>query len=233
MEFETIILIPTLNEGKNLEKLIPAIFGFMPLISVLVVDDSSKDNTNDFLESACLRFPNLFVLKRENNFGYGRACIDGFKWVLQKPFKNIITMDADFSHDYKSIPDILSEIKNHDVVSGSRYIEGGKIENWHLHRRILSHLANFYVRKILSMKMYDMTTGFNGYRKSILEKIDFVKIKSEGYAFLVELKYKLSRAGADISEIPITFSERRQGQSKMSGKIILESIKLPWKLLNS
>lgn len=164
------------------------------------------------------------------NFGYGKACLEGFKWVLNRGFKYIITMDADFSHDHRVISQLLDKLIESDMVIGSRYVKGGKIENWKLHRRILSKAANFYVRLILKLKIGDLTTGFNAYRREILLKINLDDIESDGYAFLVELKYKLTKTGAKIIEYPITFYERREGQSKMSSKIIWESIKLPWRL---
>lgn len=228
MQSETIIIIPTLNEKANLEKLIPVIFEFMPAISVLVADDNSQDGTNEFLNS--LNYSNLFALSRKNNYGYGKACIEGFKWAMERGYKYIVTMDADFSHDYKTIPELIRGLENYDVIVGSRYITGGKVENWKWHRRLLSRFANLYVRSILGLKIKDITTGFNAYRKEALSRIDLSHIKSDGYAFLVEFKYRLAKSGAKITEYPITFYERREGQSKMSTKIIWESVKLPWKL---
>ncbi len=203
----------------------------MPAISVLIVDDSSNDGTAEFLAAA--KHPNLHTLYRKSNLGYGKACADGFKWVFNKPFKYLITMDADFSHNYRAVPSLAENLSSNDVAIGSRYVAGGKIENWSWHRRILSKAANLYVRSVLKIKVKDMTTGFNAYRSDALSKIDLEQIKSDGYAFLVELKYRLIKTGARVMEHPITFSERREGQSKMSRKIIWESVKLPWKLLNS
>src|SRR3989338_4174251 len=148
MEKESIILIPTLNERKNLEKLIPAIFDLMPEISVLIVDDNSSDGTRDYLSSVKSKYSDLFILNRKSNFGYGKACIDGFSEIrrlaMSPNFRNysyIVTMDADFSHDYRVVPDMLKQLAEHDVVIGSRYIEGGKIENWKFHRKVLSKVA--------------------------------------------------------------------------------------------
>jgi len=231
MEKESIILIPTLNERKNLEQLIPAIFDLMPEISVLIVDDNSRDGTGELIKNFQSTYNTLFFLERKENFSYGKACIDGFRWSLDKSFRYIVTMDADFSHDYRVIPEMLKQLDKYDVVIGSRYVTGGRIENWKLHRRILSKIANLYVRAILGLRIGDLTTGFNAYRKDVLLRVSLNEIKSDGYAFLVELKYKLSIQGASLLEYPITFYERREGQSKMSGKIIWESIRLPWKLL--
>ena len=226
----SIILIPTLNEKENLERLVPQIFGLMPGISVLIVDDNSTDQTSELIESMSVDFKNLFLLKRKNNFGYGRACIDGFKWVLEKPYDFLVTMDADFSHDFNAIPALIEKLKNFDVVAGSRYIMGGGVKNWNFFRRILSRFANFYVKIILGLPIMDATTGFNSYRTNSLAKLDLSKIKSDGYAFLVELKYRLVQAGFKFSEHPILFSERREGKSKMSTQIIWESVWLPWKI---
>jgi len=231
MEKESIILIPTLNECKNLEKLIPAIFELMPEISVLIVDDNSRDGTGELIKNPQGLHKNLFFLERTENFGYGKACVDGFRWSLNRLFKYVVTMDADFSHDYRVIPEMLKQLDKYDVVIGSRYITGGRIENWKLYRRILSKIANLYVRTILGLRIGDLTTGFNAYRKDVLLRVNLNEIKSDGYAFLVELKYKLSILGAKLLEYPIVFYERREGQSKMSTKIIWESVKLPWKLL--
>lgn len=233
MQSETIVLIPTLNECKNLEKLIPAIFELMPEISVLIVDDNSRDGTGALIKNFQNTYQNLFFLWRKENFGYGKACIDGFAYLEAKlPSKQyVVTMDADFSHDYRTIPELLKKLSASDVIIGSRYVEGGKIENWKLYRKILSKTANLYVRLILGLKIRDLTTGFNAYRRRVFEKINLNAMESDGYAFLVELKYRLVKAGVKVTEYPITFYERREGQSKMSSKIIWESIRLPWKLL--
>lgn len=233
MEKESIILIPTLNERNNLEQLIPAIFDLMPEISVLIVDDDSRDGTGELVKNLQNIHKQLFLLKRTENFGYGKACIDGFKYLeVELPSKRyVVTMDADFSHDYRVIPEMLKQLDKCDVVIGSRYVTGGRIENWKFHRRVLSKIANLYVRTILGLSIGDLTTGFNAYRKDVLLRVNLDEVKSDGYAFLVELKYKLFTQGAKLLEYPIAFYERREGQSKMSGKIIWESIRLPWKLL--
>jgi len=226
----SIILIPTLNEEENLKDLIPGIFDLMPDISVLIVDDNSSDGTQELVESLAMNFHNLFLLRRKANFGYGRSSIDGFRWILEKPYDHLVTMDADFSHDYNEAPALLENLKNFDVAVGSRYVKGGGVKNWNFFRRILSRFANLYVKVILNLPIVDVTTGFNAYRVDSLRKINLEEISSDGYAFLVELKYRLFKAGAKFFEHPILFSERREGQSKMSGKIIWESIKLPWRL---
>src|SRR3989344_2003782 len=226
----SIILIPTFKEKENLKNLIPDIFGLMPNISVLIVNDNSFDGTKEFVESVKNNFKNIFILERKKDFGYGRSSLDGFRWVLERNYSNLVTMDADFSHDFNEVPALLEKLDNFDVVVGSRYIKGGGVKNWNFFRRVLSRFANLYVKIILSLPIVDATSGFNAYRADMLKKINLDKIDSNGYAFLVELKYRLFRAGCRFTEQPILFSERREGQSKMSGKIIWESIKLPWKL---
>lgn len=227
---QSIILIPTLNEKENLKNLIPGIFDLMPGVSVLVVDDNSSDDTQELVKGMGVRFEKLFLLERKKNFGYGRASIDGFRWILKKQYGNIVTMDADFSHDYNEIPALIEKLKNFDVATGSRYIKNGGVTNWNFLRIILSRFANFYVKLILGFPVMDATSGFNAYRADALKVLNLEEIKSDGYAFLVELKYKLYTTGHKITEFPITFSERREGYSKMSSKIIWEAVKLPWKL---
>lgn len=226
----SIILIPTLNERDNLKDLIPGIFGLMPEISVLIVDDNSKDGTQELIEELKLKFNRLYFLERTKNFGYGRSSIDGFKRVFEMPYDNLVTMDADFSHDFNIIPGLLEKLINFDVAAGSRYVKSGGVKNWNFFRRVLSRVANFYVRIILGLPVRDATTGFNAYRTSCLRQIVLDRINSEGYAFLVELKHRLFESGATFSEYPIMFSERREGQSKMSSKIVWEAVKLPWRL---
>ncbi len=226
----SIILIPTINERENLKSLIPQIFNLMPEISVLVVDDNSGDGTADFVKNKMSDFKNLFILKRMDDFGYGRSSLAGFKWILERDYENVVTMDADFSHDFKEVPDLIEKLKDFGAVVGSRYVKGGGVKNWNFFRRILSRFANLYVKIILGFPVVDATSGFNSYRVDFLKKIDLNQISSNGYAFLVELKYKLFKSGCKFTEHPILFSERREGESKMSSKIIWESVKLPWKL---
>jgi len=222
--------MPTLNEKENLDKLIPAIFDLMPDVSVLVVDDNSSDGTQELVEGLKQRYGNLFILTRTSNYGYGRSSIDGFKWALERDYDFLVTMDADFSHDFNVVPALLKNLGNYDISVGSRYVENGGVKNWGLSRQILSKFANFYVKTILDLPIMDATTGFNAYRADVLRKINLDKINSDGYAFLVELKYRLVKAGCRAVEYPILFSERREGESKMSSKIIWEAIWLPWKL---
>ena len=227
---ESIILIPTLREKDNLRNLLPAIFDLMPDISVLVTDDNSGDGTVELIQDFKKNFTRLFLLERKDNFGYGKAILDGMRWIAGKDYNWVITMDSDFSHDFKDIPEIIKKLQDKDVVLGSRYINGGKIENWSFFRKFLSRFANFYVDIVLGTDFSDSTTGFVGYNKTSIKKLIDKKPTSGGYAFLVESKYVLSKDNLKFCEHPITFRERRQGQSKMSYKIIWESIWMPWKL---
>ncbi len=231
MYSKTLIIIPTRNEKENIEQLVGAIFYYLPDIRVLIVDDKSEDGTGEAVTSLNNKFPGLFILERENNFGYGRAILDGFAWALNNNFEFVVTMDADFSHDFKAIPQILEMLSSRDVVLGSRYVKGGQISNWSFSRKTLSRFANYYVRFLLGLSFYDITSGFVGYRKKAVQKLVEHRPKSEGYAFLVESKYLLSRAGFLIGEHPIVYRERREGKSKMSKRVIWESIWLPWKLM--
>jgi len=230
MVSRSIVLIPTLNEKENLEKLIPAIFALMPDVSVLVVDDNSSDGTQELVEKLKQNYGNFFILERNDNFGYGRSSIDGFKWVLERDYDFLVTMDADFSHDFNAVPALLKDLEDYDISVGSRYVRNGGIKNWSFFRQVLSKFANFYVKIILGLPIMDATTGFNAYRTDVLKKISLNEINSDGYAFLVELKYRLVKAGCTVVEYPILFSERREGESKMSSKIIWEAIWLPWRL---
>lgn len=234
---QSIILIPTLNEKENLGKLIPGIFSLMPDVSILIVDDNSGDGTPELVKELGARFQNLFLLRRTGSKGYGRSSIDGFRWAIGRGYEIVVTMDADFSHDFNAIPSMINKLNPSfggkdgvDVVVGSRYVKGGGVANWNFFRRILSRFANFYVKFMLNLPVKDATTGFNTYKAGILEEVRLDKIVSEGYAFLVELKFRLSECGYKFVEYPIIFSERREGQSKMSLKIIWESVWLPWRL---
>ena len=173
----SIILIPTLHEKENLEKLIQVIFDLMPNISVLIVDDNSSDGTQELVGSMKVNFKNLFLLERKGDFGYGRSSIDGFRWVFERMFDNLVTMDADFSHDFNDIPYLLDKLKDSDVVVGSRYVVGGGVKNWNLFRRMLSKFANLYVKIILGLSVADATSGFNSYRIDALKKIKILSHK--------------------------------------------------------
>jgi dolichol-phosphate mannosyltransferase len=226
-----IVVIPTYNEKDNIAKLIGMIFNLYPQSSVLVVDDDSPDGTAQAVKEAQTDFANLHLLERRQDRGFARSYMDGFKNILaDNRYDYVVMMDADFSHNPQVVRAMVNQLDKYPVVIGSRYVAGGRIENWNWKRRLLSRFANLYVRTILAMPVRDMTTGFMCFRKEVLNKIDPDALNSDGYAFLVEFKYRLVSAGFDAHEQPIIFRERREGQSKMSSKVIWESIWLPWKL---
>lgn len=224
-------LIPTYNERENIPALSRLIFDAVPGASLLIIDDNSPDGTADAVLGLKNNFPDLDVFRRVGNKGFGKSYLDGFKKILYDDrFEYVVMMDADLSHDPVAIPAMFEKLADCDIVVGSRYIKNGGISNWNLRRRVLSWFANFYARTILGIPVMDLTAGFMCLKKETLKNIDLESIQSDGYAFLIELKYKLYKAGYKIIEHPIIFSERREGQSKMSSKIIWEAIWLPWKL---
>jgi dolichol-phosphate mannosyltransferase len=228
---ETTIISPTYNEIDNAQILIPALFFHMPGIHLMIVDDSSPDGTGLEVRKMQKHFPNLILLKRPAKLGFGTAYIDAYKKVMKEDrFDYIISMDADFSHDFREIPQMLKLLDSCDFVIGSRYIQGGRIENWNLWRLLLSKFANWYVNYVLKLNIKDITTGFSCFKKETLMKIDIDSIRSQGYSFLVEFKYRVLLEGCKIKEYPILFKERRGGKSKISPKVIWESICMPWKL---
>lgn len=229
---KVIKIIPTYNEKENISALASAIFEHMPETSILVVDDNSPDGTGKIVQDLSQKYPRLMLHQRTQDRGFGRSYLDGFNKIKSDPrYETIVMMDADFSHDPLAVPAMLSKLESYDLVVGSRYVKGGRIDNWKSKKRkILSRFANIYARTILGVPVNDVTTGFMCFRKSVLDKIDLDSIKSDGYAFLVEMKYRVFKAGYKICEHPIVFNERREGQSKMSTKVIWESVWLPWKL---
>lgn len=226
------IVVPTYDEKENISSLVEQIFSLIPDINILVVDDNSPDGTAGAVNNLMPRYSNLALLERPKKEGLGGAYIEAFIKLLSDPeVENIIMMDADFSHNPIYLPQMLEEIKNYDLVIGSRYMKGGGITNWELWRRILSWGGNLYARLILGWQVHDWTTGYNCIRAASLRKIDLNKIEFSGYAFIMGLKRFLIKAGARPKEIPIIFEARRGGESKMSGHIIGEGILAPWKMI--
>ena len=221
------IVIATYNERDNLEELIPEIFRYAPELDILIVDDNSPDGTSELVEAMKQHYPRLHLLRRPAKLGYGTAFIEGFSYALEHGAQRLISMDADFSHDPAELPQLLNKLDNADVVVGSRYINGIRILNWQLHRLLLSAFANKYVNLILQMHIKDCTSGYRAYRAEVFRKIDYRNIKSRGYAFLVELLFRIKEAGFRIIEHPIIYTERREGQSKMSHSLIIESFFRP------
>ncbi|MBJ7880089.1 polyprenol monophosphomannose synthase [Gelidibacter salicanalis] len=224
---DAIVIIPTYNEIENIEAIIIAVFAQDKAFDVLVVDDSSPDLTAEKVESLQAEFPDrLFLLKRKNKTGLGTAYIEGFKWSLERAYEYIFEMDADFSHN----PDDLVKLykacaeEGADVAIGSRYITGVNVVNWPMNRILLSYFASKYVRFITRMNIQDTTAGFVCYKNKVLETINLDAIKFVGYAFQIEMKFKAHLKGFTIVEVPVIFTDRAKGKSKMSGGIISEAI---------
>lgn len=223
-----LVIIPTYNEIENMKLLLPVLMKLEQKFDVLVVDDSSPDGTAKFVEEFSRAEPRVNVLVRAAKQGLGKAYLAGFDWGLKKNYDVLTEMDADFSHAPKHLNEILGLIEKHDVVIGSRYVPGGGTVNWGLMRKIISRGGSLYSRIILGYPLRDWTGGFNSWRRQVLEKIDLSTIRSNGYSFQIELKYKALKNGYKIHEAPIIFEDRRVGQSKMSLKIVLEAFYKVW-----
>ena len=229
------VVTPTYNEKENLAELAEKVFALgIPNLEMVVVDDNSPDGTGKLTEELGKKYP-IKLIRREKKMGLGTAYALAFKKILAQPFDSaqdkpdfIIQMDADLSHDPALIPKFLEHIKSHNLVLGSRYIAGGAIKNWDFTRQLVSRWGNFYARTVLGLPYQDLTGGFKCWRREILEKMDLGSLSSVGYNFQIETTHKAHTAGYKILEIPISFTERKQGKSKMNLKIILESF---WKVL--
>ncbi len=222
---KTLIIIPTYNECENIKKLIYEIKNMLNGIdySILVVDDNSDDGTKDVLEEMKYE-PNLFIMGREGKLGLASAYIEGFKYGIFKEFDFLIQMDADFSHSPIYLIDIIENLKRYDVVIASRNIDGGKVIGWSFLRNLISKGGSIYSKIVLNCPINDLTGGFNGWRREIIEKIDLDSIISVGYSFQIEMKYKAYQNNAKIKELPITFEDRKFGRSKMNLGIFLEAL---------
>jgi dolichol-phosphate mannosyltransferase len=225
-----LIIIPTYNELENLPKLLPEVLSKDNGIDVLIVDDNSPDGTASYIENEQKNSDRIHLLKRSSKQGLGTAYIAGFKFALQHGYQVIFEMDADFSHDPNEIPRFLDEIKNADVVLGSRYKNGVNVVNWPMRRLLLSWFANIYTRVITGMPLHDATGGFKCFNREVLQAIDLNRVKSNGYAFQIEMNFKAWKKGFSIKEIPIIFIDRVKGSSKMSKKIVREAVFMVWKL---
>jgi dolichol-phosphate mannosyltransferase len=225
--YDTVVIIPTYNEKENIEAIIKAVFSLEKDFSILVVDDSSPDGTADIVHSLQKEYPNqLFIEIRKEKQGLGVAYIHGFRWALKNGFEYVIEMDADFSHDPNDLPRMYDACKNQgaDVSVGSRYVNGISVVNWDIKRILLSYFASKYVRFITRIPVNDTTAGFVCYSKKVLETIDLDQIRFVGYAFQIEMKFKSWKHGFVIKEVPVIFTDRVRGNSKMSGSIIREAV---------
>jgi len=227
---KSLIIIPTYNEKENIEKLIEEIWKLNKGFHILIIDDNSSDGTGRIADGLAGKFSEVSVIHRSAKLGLGTAYITGFKYALENNYDLVFTMDADFSHQPKYLIDLLEKAKEYDLIIGSRYVKDGKIQNWPFKRLILSWGANFFVRMVTRLPIFDSTGGFNCYCREVLEKIALDTIISDGYAFQIEMKYRLWKRGFSIKEVPITFIERARGTSKISKRIILQAFLLVWKL---
>lgn len=223
----TIVIIPTYNEIENIEAIIRAVFCQSPDIHVLIVDDNSPDLTSKRVEVLEKEFPNrLFLKVRSSKLGLGTAYITGFKWCLERNYAYIFEMDADFSHDPKDIKKLYQACHhdNADMAIGSRYVKGVNVVNWPMGRVLMSYLASIYVRIITGMKIHDTTAGFVCYKRNVLEKIGLERITFIGYAFQIEMKFKAYLLKFNLVEVPVIFTDRTRGESKLSTGIISEAV---------
>jgi len=223
---EGIIIIPTYNEKENVARMIHTVFNLSRQYDLLIIDDNSPDGTADIIKGLQTEYPNrLYLIQRPGKLGLGTAYIEGFKWALQHPYSFIFEMDSDFSHDPKDLIRLHDACLNGaDLAIGSRYITGVNVVNWPIGRVLMSYYASAYVRFITGMNIRDTTAGFKCYKRSILETIDLEKIHFKGYAFQIEMKFITWKLGFRIKEVPIIFTERKEGTSKMSGGIFSEAI---------
>jgi dolichol-phosphate mannosyltransferase len=230
MAEKSLVIIPTYDEFDNVHKIIPDVLERDESIDVLIVDDNSPDGTGKYVEELSKSNPRVKLIKRPGKMGLGTAYIEGFKYAISNNYDFIFEMDADFSHDPKEINNFLTAIRKYDVVIGSRYINGVNVINWPMQRLLLSYFANAYSRFITGIPIRDATGGFKCFRRKVLESISFQDIKSNGYSFQIEMNYKAWKKGFALGEIPIIFSDRVKGTSKMSKKIIREAVFMVWKL---
>ncbi len=217
------LVLPTYNEAENLERVVRAALAAAPGLHVLVVDDNSPDGTGDIADRLAGELPAVEVLHRAAKEGLGRAYLAGFERALASGAELVLEMDADFSHDPADLPRLLAAAEGADVVLGSRYVPGGGVRDWGVVRRLLSRGGSWYARTVLRVPVRDLTGGFKCFSAEALRTIDFATVRSEGYAFQVELTHRALRHGLKVVEMPIVFSERREGASKMTGRIALEA----------
>ena len=224
---KALVVIPTYNEIENIERLLRTVFSLQREFHVLVVDDNSPDGTAEAVESNFIKYPEkLFILKRMEKEGLGTAYIAGFKWALEKEYDYIFEMDADFSHNPNDLVRLFNacDKDGNDVAIGSRYVKGVNVVNWPMSRVLLSWLASKYVQFVMRVDIYDTTAGFICYRRKVLEKINLDNIRFVGYAFQIEMKFKAHLSNFKIKEVPVIFTDRTKGESKMSSGIISEAI---------
>lgn len=231
MPERALVIVPTYNERENILKLIDAVLAQSPTIDVLVVDDGSPDGTGAIVDERAAADSRVHVIHREKKLGLGTAYLAGFRWGLERDYTLLFEMDADFSHDPQHIPQFLETIENADLVIGSRYRDRRvTVVNWPIGRLLLSYFANVYARFVTGLPIFDSTAGYKCFRRKVLEAIDLNDVRSNGYAFQIEMHFRVWRKGFRMVEIPIVFVDRTEGTSKMSKKIVREAVWMVWRL---
>ncbi|HEX2963132.1 MAG: polyprenol monophosphomannose synthase [Ignavibacteria bacterium] len=230
MDGKSIVIIPTYNELENISVLIPDLMDRYPHLDILIVDDNSPDGTAGYVKKMQENNGCIKLIERSGKMGLGTAYVAGFRFMLENGYDYAIQMDADYSHDPKEIGNFFREIRNCDLVIGSRYITGVNVVNWPMRRLLLSYFASYYTRFITGIPVADCTGGFKMFRRKVLETINLQDIRSNGYSFQIEMNYKAWKAGFKIKEIPIIFIDRVKGRSKMNKKIVREAVLMVWKL---
>lgn len=226
-----LVITPTYNERINVPTLVERVLAQDPRIEMLFVDDNSPDGTGDLIAGMAAQNPRIHLLRRPGKLGLGTAYRDGFKWALERDFELIFEMDADFSHDPSHLPQFLAAAEKADFVLGSRYLNGKvTVVNWPITRLMLSYGANIYARWVTGMQLWDGTGGFKCFHRRVLAAIDLADVRSNGYAFQIEMSFRAMRKGFKPVEIPIVFADRTEGESKMSGHIVREAIFMVWRL---
>ena len=231
MTERALVIVPTYNELSNLGQIVPDILAQDERIEILVVDDNSPDGTGELADELAKDNPRIHTIHREGKQGLGTAYIAGFRWALERDYEYVFEMDADHSHDPKHLPEFLEAVQDADLVLGSRYLDGRvTVVNWPMMRLILSYAANIYARLVTGNKLCDATGGFKCFRRTVLETIELDAVRSNGYSFQIEMSFRAKRKGFRITEIPIVFVDRTDGESKMSGAIVREAIWMVWRL---
>jgi dolichol-phosphate mannosyltransferase len=228
MAERALVVIPTYNERVNLPLIVPQILQQDPRLEVLVVDDNSPDGTGQLADELAAADRRIHVLHRPGKAGLGKAYLAGFRWALDQGYDLIFEMDADFSHDPTFLPDFLRAVEHADLVLGSRYASGVNVINWPISRLLLSVGANEYARRITGLPLTDSTGGFKCFRRQVLEAIDLDHVRSNGYSFQIEMSFRAWKKGFRLLEIPIVFTDRVEGQSKMNKRIVREAIWMVW-----
>lgn len=223
-----LVVVPTYNERQNIPLIVPAVLAQDPSIEILVVDDNSPDGTGAIADQLAAANPRVHVLHRNGKEGLGKAYIAGFRWALEQGYDLVFEMDADFSHDPRFLPNLIEAISDADLVIGSRYKTGVNVINWPISRLLLSLGANQYARFVTGLPLTDSTGGFKCFRRQVLEAISLERVRSNGYAFQIEMSFLAWKKGFRLKEIPIVFTDRVEGQSKMNKKIVREAVWMVW-----